>query len=295
MARPNDSNRRDQPDTQWLERMYNNRVRVPDHGDYFARWAAESALVRRSLPCELDVPYGDGPGETLDVFPAQRASAPVVVFIHGGYWKALDKSQHSFVVPTLRAQGAAVVVPNYALCPRVSIADITLQMVRALAWTWRNARRFNGNPDRILVAGHSAGGQLAAMMLACDWPLAGAGLPRAVVKSALGISGLYDLQPLMHTPSLQEVLRITPAQVRQASPARLPAPRHGRLLSVVGGDESGEYLRHNRLIQQAWGRERVPVATVLPGLNHFSVLDALVAPDARLHRLARQWVRQAAH
>ena len=117
MARPNDSSRRDLPDIQWLERMYNNRQRVPDHGDYFARWAAESALVRRSLPCELDVAYGGEPGELLDVFAAPRAGAPVVVFIHGGYWKAMDKSQHSFVVPALRALGAAVVVPNYTLAP----------------------------------------------------------------------------------------------------------------------------------------------------------------------------------
>jgi hypothetical protein len=105
MARPNDSSRRDQPDTQWLERMYNNLRRVPDHGDYFARWAAESALVRRSLPCQLDLPYGDAAGETLDAFPAERPRSPIVVFIHGGYWKAMDKSQHSFVVPALRALG----------------------------------------------------------------------------------------------------------------------------------------------------------------------------------------------
>lgn len=291
MARPNDSIRRDQPDTQWLERMYNNRQRVPDFGDYVARWTAESALARRSLPCELDVAYGSAPGETLDIFPAARAGAPVAVFIHGGYWKSMDKSQHSFLASSLHAQGAAVVVPNYALCPQVSVPQITLQMVRAVGWAWRHARHFNGDARRLLVIGHSAGGQLAAMMLACAWPAADAGLPRDVVKAALGISGLYDLAPIQQTPSLQEVLRLTPSQVHQASPARLPAPVRGRLLSVVGGDESGEYLRQNRLIQQAWGRERVPVASVLPGLNHFSVLDTLAQPGARLHALARQALR----
>ena len=294
MARPNDSSRRDQPDAQWLERMYNNRQRVPDHGDYFARWAAESALARRSLPCELDVAYGGEPGELLDVFAAPRAGAPVVVFIHGGYWKAMDKSQHSFLAAALRAQGAAVVVPNYALCPHATIPRITLQMVCAVAWAWRHVQRFNGDPRRLVVMGHSAGGQLAAMLLACSWPAADAALPPGVVKAALGISGLYDLEPLMHTPSLQEVLRLTPAQVRQASPARLPAPARGRLISVVGGDESGEYLRQNRLIQQAWGRQRVPLAAVLPGLNHFSLLDTLARPGTRLHALARQLLRQAA-
>ena len=286
MARPNDSSRRDLPDTQWLERMYNNLQRVPDHGDYFARWAAESALVRRSLPCQLDVRYGDGAGETLDAFAAARPRSPIVVFIHGGYWKAMDKSQHSFVVPALRDLGAAVVVPNYALAPKVGIPDITLQMVRAVAWSWRHARTLGGDARRIVVMGHSAGGQLAAMMLACAWNRFEPALPPRLVRAALGISGLYDLQPLLHTPSLQEVLRLTPRQVQAASPARLPAPAHGRLISAVGGDESSEYLRLNRLIQQAWGRERVPVAAVLPGLNHFSILDALATPRSRLHRLA---------
>ena len=286
MARPNDSSRRDLPDTQWLERLYNNLQRVPDHGDYFARWAAESALVRRSLPCQLDVRYGDGAGETLDAFAAARPRSPIVVFIHGGYWKAMDKSQHSFVVPALRELGAAVVVPNYALAPKVGIPDITLQMVRAVAWSWRHARTLGGDARRIVVMGHSAGGQLAAMMLACAWNRFDPALPPRLVRAALGISGLYDLQPLLHTPSLQEVLRLTPRQVQAASPARLPAPAHGRLISVVGGEESSEYLRLNRLIQQAWGRERVPVAAVLPGLNHFSILDALATPRSRLHRLA---------
>ncbi len=286
MARPNDSSRRDQPDTQWLERMYNNLRRVPDHGDYFARWAAESALVRRSLPCQLDLPYGDAAGETLDAFPGERPRSPIVVFIHGGYWKAMDKSQHSFVVPALRALGAAVVVPNYTLAPKASIPDITLQMVRAVAWCGRHASALRGDARRLVVIGHSAGGQLAAMLLGCAWSTFDPALPPRLVRAALGISGLYDLQPLLHTPSLQEVLRLTPRQVQVASPARLPAPAHGRLISVVGGEESGEYLRLNKLIQQAWGRERVPVAAELPGLNHFSILDTLAAPRSRLHRLA---------
>ena len=293
MARPNDSSRRDQPDTQWLERMYNNRMRVPDWGDHLTRWAAESALARRSLPCELDVAYGPTPDEVLDVFPAAKAGAPVVVFIHGGYWKAFDKSQFSFVAATLRDQGSTVVVPNYALCPRVSMADITLQMVHALAWTWRHARQFNGDARRIVVIGHSAGAHLAAMMLACAWPVVDAALPRDVVKSVLGLSGIYDLEPLMHTPSLQEVLRLTPALVRQASPALLPAPARGRLLGVVGGDESGEFLRQTRLIQRAWGRERVPQVQTVAGLNHFNIVDALVAPSGPVRAMAARLIRAA--
>ena len=291
MARLNDSSRRDQPDTQWLERMYNNRLRVPDHGDYFARWQAESVLARKSLPCELDVPYGDAPRERLDAFAAPRKGAPLVVFIHGGYWRALDKSMHSFIAAALHDAGAAVVLPNYTLCPQASIPQITLQMLRAVGWGWRNARRLGASPARISVIGHSAGGQLTAMMLACAWKVFDADLPADVVKRAMGLSGLYDLGPLKHTPSLQEVLRLTPQQVHDASPARLPPPARGRFVGVVGGEESGEYLRQNRLIQQAWGRERVPQAATLPGLNHFSIVDALATPGHRVNRLARELMR----
>ena len=286
----------DAPDVQWLERMYNNLMRVPEHGEYFARWAAQSALVRKSLPAELDVPYGPAARERLDAFAAPpgargRRGAPLLVFIHGGYWRALDKSYHSFIAAPLHAAGAAVVLPNYTLCPRASIPDITLQMVRALAWSWRNARRLGADPARIGVIGHSAGGQLAAMMLACDWRVFDPELPADLVKSALGLSGLYDLQPLKHTPSLQERLRLTPAQVRAASPARLPRPAAGRLYALVGAHKSGEYLRQNRLIQQAWGRERVPLATTVPGLNHFSIVDALATPGHRVHRWALELMR----
>lgn len=275
-----------QPDVQWLERMYNNRLRVPEHGRYLARWDAESELARRSLACDLDVRYGDGPGETLDAYPAARARSTIAVFIHSDYWRSTDKSRYGFVAQALHALGAAVVVPGHAPAPRASVPEVVLQVAQAVAWSWRHARELRGNARRIVVIGHGAGGQLAAMMLACAWNVFDSALPPNVVRAALGISGLYDLQPLMHTPSLQEALRLTPRQVHEASPARLPSPAHGRLASVVGGEESGEYQRLNRLIQQAWGRERVPVAAVLPGLNHFSILDALVTPRSRLHRMA---------
>lgn len=275
----------------WYDGMYNNRELVPEHPAYLARWAEASARARAEGPCALDVAYGSGEGGTLDVFPAPQGDAPVLVFIHGGYWRALDKSDHSFIAPAFTRHGACVVVPNYALCPAVTIPHITLQMARAVAWTWHNIERFGGNPQGIVVAGHSAGGQLAAMMLACLWPQLDPALPRDAVRSALAISGLHDLEPIMKTPFLQPSLQLTPAQVAQASPARLPPPKQGTLYSVTGGDESAEYHRQNRLIQEAWGARRVPVCETLPGLNHFSILDALVDPSQRLQQLALDLLR----
>ena len=273
-------------DGPWLDSMYNNRALVPQHAEHFRRWAADSAEVMRTQECEVDVRYGGGPNEHLDIFPAAQGEAPVLVFIHGGYWRSLDKRDHSFVAPAFTRRGVCVVVPNYALCPAVTVPQIVMQLVHALTWTWRHIGRHGGDPRRITVAGHSAGGHLAAMMLACLWPVYGQDLPGDLVKSALSISGLFDLAPIMHTPFLQPSLQLTDDQVRMVSPALLPAPAHGRLATVCGGDESEEFLRQNRLISQAWGDKAVPVCEALPGLNHFTVLEAMTQPGHRLHEIA---------
>ena len=278
-------------DPAWLDSMYNNRSLVPDYATYFERWIHTSKAVRKNQPCTLDVSYGNSAGEKLDIFPPHPKNAPVVVFIHGGYWRSLDKSDHSFVPPAFTAQGTCVVVVNYDLCPAVTIPEITMQMVRALAWVYRNIAQHGGNPKRITVIGHSAGGHLAAMMLACVWKAYATDLPADLVKNALSISGLYDLEPLRHAPNVKDSLRLTPAQVRKASPALLPAPGKGMLYTVAGGNESAEFLRHNQLIQQAWGKKTVPVCEELPGLNHFSVLDALVQPSHVLHQHALKLIR----
>ena len=268
-----------------LDRQYNNRARVPEHGEFFARWARDSATVRRRVRGVIDQPYGDGPQQTLDIFPAERPRAPVLVFIHGGWWRSLDKADHSFIAPAFTAAGACVVMPNYTLCPAVTVPDIALQMAQALAWTWRHIAHHGGDPGRISVVGHSAGGHLAAMALCALWPRLGADLPADLVQNALAISGLYELESVRHTPFLQPSLRLTPEQVALASPAWLPAPR-GVLNVVVGADESEAFVRQNQLIRGAWGAANVPVCEALPGLHHFSVVDALATPGTRLHGLA---------
>ena len=272
-------------DPEWLDRMYNNRVRVPDHPTHFRNWAAWSADAMRGGSRTLDVRYGGGPNEHLDVFRAEGDKAPVLVFIHGGYWRSLDKKDHSFVAPPFTREGVCVVVPNYALCPAVTIPGIVMQMVRALAWTWRHIGEHGGDRDRIHVVGHSAGGHLAAMMAACLWQVHDPELPADLVKGALSISGLHDLEPIMRTPFLQESLQLTRDQVRKASPALLPTPAQGKLYAVCGGNESEEFIRQNELIRDAWGAAYVPVCETLPGLDHFTVLEAMAQPGHRLHTL----------
>jgi arylformamidase len=285
-------------DAAWHDRMYNNRALVPDFADHFAHWTSASEQARETLKPALDVPYGDGLNETLDIFPAARADAPVVVFIHGGYWRSLDKSDHSFVAPGLRDLGACVVVVNYALCPGtteqpVTIPDIALQMVKATAWVWRHIAKHGGDAGNITVIGHSAGGHLAAMLLGCDWKKVGRDLPAGLMRKALSISGLFDLAPMRKTPFLQGDLRLTPAQVRMASPAKWQRPRKGVLYAVAGGDESAEFLRHIRQIHQAWGPQTVPVCEALPGLNHFSIVTDLTRSGTRLNGLAKLLIHRA--
>jgi arylformamidase len=275
-------------DPAWLEAQFNNRARVADHAEVLSSWAVASALVRRSSPCVLDLPYGDGAGETLDLFPAPAAAAPapVLVFIHGGYWRSLDKADHAFIAPSFTADGALVVVPNYALCPSVGIEHIVMQVAKAVAWAWHHAAEHGGDPSRIALVGHSAGGHLATMLLSCRWKQIDEALPVQPVAGALSISGLYDLEPLRHTPFLQADLKLTPASVARLSPAFFPRPKGSKLYATVELDESDEFRRQTLLIRDVWGPTAVPVCETLPTGNHYTVLKGLADPAGRLHTLA---------
>ncbi len=272
---------------EWFDAQYNNRARIPEHLEILREWAERSAAARAALAGTLDIACGPAPGERLDLFPATAPAAPVLVYVHGGYWRALDKRDASFVAPPFVAAGALVVVANYDLCPAVSIDTIVHQLQSALAWVWRHAAGHGGDPRRIVVAGHSAGGHLAAMLLATDWPRVAADLPAGLVTGALSLSGVFELEPLRHAPFLAPDLNLDAAAAHRLSPATLPAPE-GRLFALVGGDESEEFLRQNALIAEAWGPVAVPVCEPVPGRHHMSVLRELAEPASRSHRLALQ-------
>ncbi len=278
----------------WYDQQYNNRARIPEHPAILQQWADTSADARARLRCVLDVPYSrrgiDDAAERLDIFLPTRPSAapaPVLVYLHGGYWRALDKRDQSFIAAPFVAAGAVVVLPNYSLCPTVSVQDIVLQTVQAVAWVARNIGEHGGDARRLVVAGHSAGGHLAAMMLACRWPDVGRDLPPDLVRKALSVSGVFDLEPLRHVAFLADDLKLTRRSAARVSPAHMPAPS-GRLWAVVGADESEEFVRQNKLIRAAWGARTVPVCESLPNRHHMNVLADLVDPQARLHALAHQ-------
>src|SRR5262245_21226788 len=207
-------------DQQALDAEYNNREKVKDSADWLSRYAVASAEARAAIPCRLDLAYGSHPGEHLDVFPARGGPAPVHVFIHGGYWHRLDKSDSSLVARAFQSSGAAVVVINYALIPTVDMDELVRQCRASIVWVHRNAASFGGDPNRIFVSGHSAGGHLAAMLMSTDWS-AFAGLPADVIKAGCGISGLYDLDPI-RLSYLNEVLTLWPGHASGLRPVECP-------------------------------------------------------------------------
>src|SRR5437773_4558714 len=222
-------------DQEALDREYNNRLKVPEFAEYLDRWPRTSEAARRELPCRLDVRYGASPGETLDIFPADGPGpAPVHVFIHGGYWHRMDKADFSYVARGLRPAGAATVVLDYGLVPAIDLDELVRQCRAAIAWVHRHARQWGGDPDRIAISGHSAGGHLVAMLLATDW--AASGVPADVVKAGCAISGLYDLEPI-RLCYLNRVLALTPEVAQRNSPVHLAPARPTPLILAVGGTE----------------------------------------------------------
>ena len=251
-----------------LEAEYSNRARVPDHPAVMQRWREAAEAARIARPRET-VAYGPGPREVMDVFSAGD-DAPVVVFLHGGYWQALDKDWFSGLAPALLAHGVGLAIPSYDLAPAVRLGQI-LSQVRAAVEAIR-AR----TGKRPVVFGHSAGGHMAACMLS-----------EGRASAAVAISGVFDLAPLIPT-SLNEALRLDEMEAAALSPIHWPVPDGstpgGTILDcVVGGEESPEFLRQSRVMAELWGARGVETRyEALPGLNHFTVLDPLFDPETAL-------------
>ncbi|MCZ6472602.1 MAG: alpha/beta hydrolase [SAR324 cluster bacterium] len=266
-----------------LDAQYNLRVRHPDHEQFSARWEIESKRVRAELPCRLDVAYGPSEAEKLDVFLPREPGAPVLLFIHGGYWQWRDKADFSFIAEPLVNAGFAVVMVNYGLAPSVNMDEIVRQNRAAVAWTIRNVKDIQGDPERIVVSGHSAGGHLTAVMLGTDWS-AEAGLPAQPIRGGCAISGLFELEPI-RLSYLNEAIGMDAAAAERHSPL-LHLPRQAPPLSVVvGGAETEEFLRHSTEYAAAWRAEGLAGEhLVLPGLNHFSILDEFLAQNSPMLR-----------
>lgn len=273
-----------------LDAQYNNRAAVPDFADVVAAWQRDSEAARSQPGCKLDLAYGAGERAKLDIFPADGERAPVLVFIHGGYWQALDKSVFSCVAPRYVEAGVTVVTIGYPLCPQVKMGEIVAHCRAALLWVARNIAAHGGDPARIFLSGHSAGGHLTAQLAATDWTSEGG--PADLLKGGVPLSGLYELEPI-RLSYLNEALQLTPDEVAAYSPAVQSRVPSCPLLLAVGGAETDEFRRQQRDYAARLKGQGATLETMEPeGFNHFTVVEAFRSPGTALSDAVLNLIKQ---
>jgi arylformamidase len=274
-----------------FEYEYNNMARRADAPELLARLAERSAAYRQRADAALDCRYGDGERELLDLFRCGERGAPLLVYLHGGYWQRGDKSIYSYLAESFNAAGVDVAVVGYPLCPQVSMTRLVTSIREALAWLWRNGAEHGLNVERLNLCGHSAGGHLTAMALATDWPGFASDLPADLLQSAIPISGLYRLEPLLAT-TISHALNLTPAEIDELSPANLALHGNAPLLIVVGGGETFEFFTQADSLVAAWSRAELTIERHDdPGADHFDVVVNLGNPASELFARVRDWLK----
>lgn len=281
-----------------LEVLYNPSPGIPEFPQILERWRDDSLRVAAELP-HRTLQYGGSEWETLEFFPAGGAagaagSAPLLLFIHGGYWQELTKDSFLYPAPAFRQAGVAYASLNYALAPAVTLDEIVRQARSATAWLWDRAPELGIDRERLFVSGHSAGGHLTAMLLLTDWPGFATGLPVRVLRGGCAISGVFDLEPLRFT-SVNQALGLDAAAARRNSPLYLleaAGPAASLLILAVGGQESSEFRRQQADFAAAWRAKGFPARVVdMPGHHHFSVVDQVAVPGDPLHETVMSMIR----
>lgn len=256
-----------------LDREYNPRIGVDDAPALFARWQQRAASAQAGLPSLRDLAYGGTANTRLDLYPAQAtngAASPLLVFIHGGYWRSQTKENFSWVAPPFVERGIHVALVEYDLAPTATLTTIVAQVRQSLDWLHRHAADHGCAPTQVVVSGHSAGGHLA-LMTAC------APAAAASIRGVVAISALTDLGPIQRTPWLDVDLHLTDEEVIALSPARLTPVPEIDVVCAVGALESSQFHWQQARLARHWG-ERVTQALDLPGRHHFTACDALAEP-----------------
>jgi arylformamidase len=265
-----------------MESQFNPRAAVPEFPRLAEQRSKASLRVRQTLKSFLDVPYGDSPRQTLDIFPADRRDARVLMYFHGGYWRGGSKEDNCHFAPAFVNAGATVVLVEYDLCPNVTVGEIVRQSRSAIAWVYRHVREYGGDPSMLYVAGSSAGGHLVAMALAHDWERER--LPRDLIKGAVAISGVYDPDAVLHI-DVNEDIRLTPETARENSPLHHPPLSRAPLVIAVGGGETTGWKQMSEDFFKLC-RDRGVACEYLevPDENHFSLSAVLADPESLLTR-----------
>ena len=267
-----------------LEAHFNPRVAVPDHAELLARFTSASAEARQRFRPEVDIRYGDGPRQVLDLFRAASPGAPIHIYFHGGYWRALAKSDFSLIAPPLTAAGAGVVIMDHDLCPDVTLDRIVAQALECVRWVARHARELGGDAGRIYLSGHSAGAHLAAMALARDWTHDG--LAADLIKGAVLVSGIYDPSPVLRI-SVNDDVRLTPAMAARNNACGRPPRGGGALLVAVGGDEPAGWIGQS--VDYHTNAGPLSELMVVADANHFSLGLSMADPaDPLCQAMIRQ-------
>jgi arylformamidase len=257
-----------------MEYQYNPRVSVPEYPELAKVRAARARKVRESAKSWLNVAYGSSPRETLDIYAADKPGGPVLVYIHGGYWRSGSKEDNCNFVPTFTKRGATVVLVEYDLCPSVTVSDIVRQTRASIAWIYKNIMRYGGDPGKLFISGHSAGGHLTAMALAHDWEKEG--LPGDLIKGAVATSGVYDLDMVMKI-SVQEQACLTPALAKENSPFLHPPVVRCPLVVTVGGAEPKGWQQMSEDYFHFCTQSGMSVEyLVVPGANHYTMSEKLL-------------------
>ena len=264
-----------------LDAQYNVGERNDDSDAYADFYVEESRKARADLDVHRDVSFGPTVPERLDVFPAAESNAPVLLFIHGGYWHSRHAEDFSFVARGPVSEGVTTVVMNYALCPAVPFSEVVRQARAALVWTHENIAAYGGDPDRLFVSGHSAGGHLTGCLLTTDWE-DDYGKPADVVEGACAISGLYDLDPFPYT-WLQPKLQLTWREVRDHSPIRHIPDSAPPLVVTYGENEPAELRRQSEDFLAAWRDHGLDGRSLpQPEADHYSAIEGFLDPESRL-------------
>jgi arylformamidase len=262
---------------QELDYNYDQRALVLNFQEYFDRYDADSKRVRAALDCRLDVSYGLSEIETLDIFPAGKAGAPVVLFIHGGAWTRQSKDVVSYPAEHFVAAGANFIAINFGLVPAVTLDEQIRQARAAIAWTYREAAGFGADPERLYVVGHSSGAHVTGMTMVTDWDRE-FGLPRDVIKGAMAFSGMYELEPV-RLSARNEYMKLDHDAVDRNSSIRHIPDDGPPLIIGCGGAEHEEFRRQTKAFAEAWRAAGRPCQEFdLPGLNHFDVSFEFVDP-----------------
>lgn len=272
-----------------LDHEYNVRAGIPDYQDIFDRWKHDSAEFRASSVILDEIEYGQGKAQSIDIFKTERRGEPLVVFIHGGYWQSLDKSDFSYIARPYIEDGLNFAAINYRLAPTVSMAEIVSDVRDALVWLYRNATAHGYDAERIFVTGSSAGGHLTAVSLSTDWREFGA--PANMIKGGCALSGLYDLEPI-RLCYLNEKVRLNSADAHKFSPVHHIPSSASPLILAVGGDESTEFHRQQESYADAWRASGLS-CTVIEQTNghHFDMCDRLGDPSSAVYRSVVEMTR----